>query len=89
MKLVQFWRDGAAALGIQTPQGVVDVQREAARRGIKAPENMMEAIALGEAGLALLADLAREAARCPRYADARRYLADSVRRQRHGFLRSV
>ena len=33
MKLVQFWKNNTPALGLQTPQGIVDVQAEAARRG--------------------------------------------------------
>ena len=45
MKLVQFWHDSAPALGLQTPQGIVDVQAEAARRGVSAPADMAQAIA--------------------------------------------
>ena len=44
MKLVQFWKNNKAALGIQTERGIVDVAEEAARRGITAPATMMEAI---------------------------------------------
>ena len=33
MKLVQVWKDSAAALGIQTPEGIIHVAAEAARRG--------------------------------------------------------
>ena len=44
MKLVQFWKNSKAALGIQTERGIVDVAAEAARRGITAPATMMEAI---------------------------------------------
>ena len=44
MKLVQFWKNSKAALGIQTERGIVDVAEEAARRGITAPATMMEAI---------------------------------------------
>ena len=46
MKLVQFWKNNAPALGIQTEQGIVDVAAEAARRGIWAPTDMKDAIAL-------------------------------------------
>ena len=44
MKLVQFWKNNKAALGIQTERGIVDVAAEAARRRITAPATMMEAI---------------------------------------------
>ena len=44
MKLVQFWKNNKAALGIQTERGIVDVAEEAARRRITAPATMMEAI---------------------------------------------
>ena len=30
MKLLQIWKDGKADLGIQTEQGIIDVQAEAA-----------------------------------------------------------
>lgn len=63
MKLVQFWHNNAPALGLQTPQGIVDVQAEAARRGVSAPADMAQAIALGDEGLSQLAPLA-EGARC-------------------------
>ena len=56
MKLVQFWMYGLPALGIQTEQGIIDVAAEAARRGIYAPTDMKEAIALGVEGLAELAE---------------------------------
>ena len=61
MKLVQFWKDGKTSLGIETEQGIVDVAGEARRRGIPAPETMLEAIQLGEAGLELLKQLAEDA----------------------------
>ena len=63
MKLVQFWHNNAPALGLQTPQGIVDVQAEAAQRGVSAPADMAQAIALGDEGLSQLAPLA-EGARC-------------------------
>ena len=63
MKLVQFWKDKTPALGLQTPQGIIDVQAEAARRGVSAPADMAQAIALGGEGLSQLAPLA-EGARC-------------------------
>ena len=58
MKLVQFWFAGLPALGIQTEQGIVDVAAEGARRGIYAPTDMKEAIAMG---VELLEDLAVDA----------------------------
>ena len=61
MKLVQFWKDGKTSLGIETEQGIVDVAGEARRRGIPAPETMLEAIQLGDAGLELLKQLAEDA----------------------------
>ena len=63
MKLVQFWKDKTPALGLQTPQGIIDVQAEAARRGVSAPGDMAQAIALGDTGLSQLAPLA-EGAQC-------------------------
>ena len=48
MKLTQFYRDGKAALGIVTENGVVDVAAEAAARGVEAPKTMMEAIESGD-----------------------------------------
>ena len=63
MKLVQFWKDGQAALGIQTGQGVVDVQAEGARRHISVPGDMLQAIQGGAAGLETLSQLA-EGAQC-------------------------
>ena len=51
MKLVQFWKNNTPALGLQTPQGIVDVQAEAARRGLSVPGDMAQAIALGDTGL--------------------------------------
>ena len=63
MKLVQFWKDGVPALGLQTEGGVVDVQAEGARRGRAVPGDMEAAIASGAEGLVLLEELARDA-RC-------------------------
>ena len=57
MKLVQFWFGPVPSLGIYTEQGIVDVGAEAARRGVWAPTDMKDAIAMGEEGLALLAPL--------------------------------
>lgn len=63
MKLVQVWKDSTPSLGIQTPQGVIDVEKESARRGLPAPTDMNSAIALGQAGLDQLAAL-MEGAEC-------------------------
>lgn len=57
MKLVQIRKDGKAALGIETEQGILDVQAEAARRGVSAPADMKEAIAAGMDGLISLGKL--------------------------------
>ena len=45
MKLVQFWKDNAPALGLMTEGGIVDVAAEGARRGFAVPTTMEEAIA--------------------------------------------
>ena len=46
MKLVQFWRNGRPALGLQTDSGVVDAAAEDTRLGLTVPEDMAAAIAL-------------------------------------------
>lgn len=63
MKLVQLWNGCFPSLGIQTPQGVIDVRKESARRGLPAPTDMSSAIALGQAGLDQLSAL-MEGAQC-------------------------
>ena len=60
MKLVQFRKEGAPALGLQTERGIIDVQAEGARRGLAVPGDMGAAIAAGEKGLALLAGLEQD-----------------------------
>ena len=61
MKLVQFWRNGAPALGLQTQAGIVDAAAEATRRGMTAPADMEEAILLGAEGVErLLEPLTRD-----------------------------
>ncbi len=60
MQLIQFWRNGSPALGLQTPSGIVDAAAEATRRGCTVPEHMEALIALGEAGLRLLGPLAQD-----------------------------
>lgn len=57
MKLVQFWKDNAPALGLMTEGGIVDVAAEGARRGLTVPATMEEAIARGPEGLEALAHL--------------------------------
>ena len=54
MKLTQFYRGGAPALGIVTDMGIVDAAAEAERRGLRGPRTMLEAIGAGEPGLRLL-----------------------------------
>ena len=51
MKLVQIWKERAPALGLQTPEGIVDVAAEGARRGLDLPGTMMQAIPRGKEGL--------------------------------------
>ena len=63
MKLVQIQTDTIPALGLMTPQGIVDVSAEAARRGLAVPATMEEAIARGGEGLAALKPL-EEDPRC-------------------------
>ena len=67
MKLTQFYRNGAAILGLVTEEGVVDVPAEAKRRRLPAPATAMEAINGGPEALRLLEDL-QEGAVC--YTDA-------------------
>ncbi len=61
MKLSQVWKENGVALVIETAEGLVDVAAEAVRRGIKAPETMLEAIRMGEAGLETLRLLEQDA----------------------------
>lgn len=49
MKLTQVKNNGEIVLGIITPQGVVNVPAEAARRGFSGPRTMMELIQGGDA----------------------------------------
>lgn len=67
MKLVQFWRNGQPALGIQTESGVVDAAAEATRLGVPVPDNMLSMISLGKDRIKLLEALEQEP-RC--YTDA-------------------
>lgn len=60
MKLVQFMKNGKAALGIQTAQGIIDVAAEGARRGLQAPQTMLQAIRHGKIALDLLHQLERD-----------------------------
>lgn len=61
MKLKQLRQNGQVILGIETPNGIVDVPGEAARRGWKAPCTMMEAILAGKDGLDVLEKLSQNA----------------------------
>jgi len=58
MRLVQFWKNGAPALGIETARGVID----AAAADPAAPATMLEACRAGEEGLRLLARIGQDAA---------------------------
>jgi len=51
MKLVQFWKNNAPALGIQTELGVIDVAAEGARLNISVPTTMLEAVRGGKEAL--------------------------------------
>ncbi|MGI5962338.1 MAG: fumarylacetoacetate hydrolase family protein [Lawsonibacter sp.] len=57
MKLVQVWRNMHPVLGLQTPQGIVDIPEEGKRRGLNVPGDMAQAITLGQAGLTTLKQL--------------------------------
>lgn len=61
MKLKQVRQNDSIILAIETPDGVVDVPAEAARRGIQAPKTMLEAIRAGEQGMEVLRRLAQNA----------------------------
>lgn len=63
MKLKQLYKEGKITLGIETPDGIVDVTAEASHRGINAPASMLEAIQAGETGMVVLRQLA-EGASC-------------------------
>lgn len=57
LRLTQFYKGETPCLGIWTEQGVIDVSAAAAARGVKAPGNMLEAIAGGPEALETLAGL--------------------------------
>ena len=61
MKLKQQYKDGNIVLVIETAEGNIDVAAEAKLRGITAPSTMLEAILMGEAGMALLKELSENA----------------------------
>lgn len=63
MKLTQIFRDDCIVLCAQTAQGLVDISAEAARRGVHAPQTMIDLIRSGKPGLKLVKDLA-EGANC-------------------------
>lgn len=58
MKLTQLYENDRLILGIVTDQGIVNVAAEAERRGMKAPETMMDVIRAGEQGREILECLA-------------------------------
>lgn len=61
MKLTQIFRDDCIVLCAQTAQGLVDISAEAEKRGVHAPETMIDLIRSGKAGLKLVKDLAEDA----------------------------
>ena len=63
MKFVQILRDDCIVLCAQTVQGLVDISAEAERRGVHAPDSMIDLIRSGNVGLKLMKDLA-EGATC-------------------------
>lgn len=58
MKLRQFYKGSEIVLGIETQNGIVDVQAEAECRGVPAPLSMMEVIRGGEDAMHCLKKLA-------------------------------
>ncbi|MBQ5754441.1 MAG: fumarylacetoacetate hydrolase family protein, partial [Oscillospiraceae bacterium] len=62
MKVSQFNKNGVITLGLETPQGLVDVPAEAARRGAQAPKTVLELIQGGEAARRQVEALAEGAA---------------------------
>lgn len=61
MKLRQIRKKGTITLAVETQRGIVDVQAEAAEKGITAPMTMMDVIRGGEEALALLERLCADA----------------------------
>ena len=61
MRLTQFYQNDRICLGIQTEEGIVNVLAEAARRGLSAPETMMDVIRAGKEGMDVLRQLSDEA----------------------------
>lgn len=60
MKLKQVWQDMQCRLAVETPGGWVDVEAESRRHNISAPVTMLEVIAAGEEGLAVLKQLCED-----------------------------
>lgn len=61
MKLRQILRDDCIVLCAETAGGLVDITAEAARRGVHAPETMIDLIQSGSLGRKLVRDLAKDA----------------------------
>lgn len=61
MKLVQLQSVAGPALGIQTPQGVIDVPAEGARRRLDVPQDMLSTIRGGQQARKALEELAQDA----------------------------
>lgn len=61
MKLSQVFQEDCIVLCVETEDGLVDIAAEAERRGVHAPDTMIELIQSGKAGLKLVKDLAEGA----------------------------
>lgn len=61
MKLRQIRKNGTIAIAVETQQGIVDVQAEAAAKGISAPMTMMDVIRGGAEALSLLESVCADA----------------------------
>ncbi len=57
MKLVQFLKNSKVALGIETENGIIDAAVEGARRGLRVPQTMIQAIRHGNVALEVLEKL--------------------------------
>ena len=54
MKLVQFLKNSKVALGIETENGIIDAAVDGARRGLRVPQTMIQAIRHGNMALEVL-----------------------------------
>ena len=60
MKLKQVWKNSVCRLAVEMQDSWVDVEAESIRRGVVAPLTMLEAIAAGEKGMAVLKQLCED-----------------------------